>query len=93
MPFSAIKTIHLLRRFRRRDFSVGDLLDQLGLDRELRRSLVTFLDALVAEGLLKHMRRGRYAVRKPLNLVRGELKRQSAGHAFVVDERADRGGG
>lgn len=89
MQFSSVKTIYQLRRLRRHDFSINDLLAMLELDRKLRQPLVVFLDSLVVEGLLKHMRRGRYAVRRPLNLIHGVLKRQSAGHAFVVSDRDD----
>jgi len=90
MSFSAAQTIRQLQQLNREPFSANDLLGRLDLGRDSRRKLVQFLDLLVVSGLLKHMRRGRYLLRKSLVLVTGELKRQSGGHGIVSESDGDR---
>ncbi|EAT16775.1 ribonuclease R [Desulfuromonas acetoxidans] len=85
MPFSIAEVIRQLQRFERQPFSINELLGELNLSRSLRRKLVQFLDSLVVAGLIKHMRRGRYRVNRPLKLVCARLKHQSSGHGVLTD--------
>ncbi|MEA3466052.1 MAG: ribonuclease R [Thermodesulfobacteriota bacterium] len=92
MMLPTLKIIHELRHLGGQSISLKALMQVLDLDAADRRSLIRFLDALVIEGLLRHMQRGRYTVRKKLQLVSGVVQVQLGGHAFLVpsDDKSDR---
>ena len=93
MMLPTLKIIHELRRLGGQSISLKALMQVVGLDADDRRLLIRFLDALVIEGLLRHMRRGRYMVRRKLLLVAGVVQVQSGGHAFLVPMDGDDGDG
>lgn len=83
MTLPIIKIIQELRRYHGQSTTVQELMAATGLERDTRRQLIRFLDALVIEGLLQHMRHGRYIMRRSVKMVSGPIQLQSAGHAFL----------
>jgi ribonuclease R len=83
MTLPTTKIVQELRRFRGQATTVLELMAAVGLERDARRQLIRFLDALVIEGLLQHMRHGRYIMRRNVQMVSGPIQLQSAGHAFL----------
>ena len=90
MSLQIADILHQLQRFDRQPFSPNELLDELNLPRQSRRKLLQFFDALVVAGLMKHMRRGRYRVNRPLKTVEGVLKQQNSGHGILSENDTDR---
>lgn len=95
MTLPIIKIVQELSRFRGQSTTVQELMDAVGLEGDARRQLIRFLDALVIEGLLQHMRRGRYIMRRNVQMVSGPIQLHSAGHAFLspTEYCGEQGGG
>lgn len=68
------------------NFTFRDVVRLLDLDSDDRRSLQRFLDELDAEGLIRRVKRGQYALAARENLVSGVLSCHRDGYGFLIPD-------
>ncbi|MBN2644325.1 MAG: ribonuclease R [Desulfuromonadaceae bacterium] len=84
----SVSLVEALQQFQGRPVSVSQVLEQAGLDASSRRKVLVFFEQLVTEGLLQQSRRGRYLLKKKLEILQGAVRIQAAGHAYFSSPSA-----
>ncbi len=80
------RTLRYIESIRSGSFTFRDVVRFLDLDSDDRRSLQRYLDELDADGIIRRVRRGTYALPKRENLVAGVLHCHRDGYGFLVPE-------
>jgi ribonuclease R len=78
--------IQFIRSLKTNGFAFRDAVRWLNLDSDARRSLQRFLDELDSEGMIRRVRRGRYAVLARECLVSGILSCHRDGYGFLLPD-------
>ena len=83
------RVLRFVQSLKTRSFTFRDLVRDLDLDSEDRRSLLRHLDDLDERGVIHKVRRGHYAIERSEALVSGVLICHRDGYGFVApDDRA-----
>jgi ribonuclease R len=81
--------LQFIRSLKTSGFAFRDAVRLLNLDSDDRRSLQHFLDDLDSEGIIRRIKRGRYALSARENLISGILSCHRDGYGFLIpDDRS-----
>jgi ribonuclease R len=80
------QVLKFIRSLKTDSFTFRDAVRWLELESDARRSLQRFLDELDSEGLIRRVKRGRYAVSARENLVSGVLNCHRDGYGFLLPD-------
>jgi len=83
------KILQYIQKLKTEAFTFRDMVRFLNLNSDIRRSLQSYLDELDSEGIIRRVKRGRYALPARENLVAGTLHCHRDGYGFLVpDDRS-----
>ncbi len=80
------QTFGYIRSLQKNGFTFRDVVRFLDLDSDDRRSLQHFLDELDSEGIIRRIKKGRYALPAKENLVSGVLSCHRDGYGFLIPD-------
>jgi ribonuclease R len=80
------QVLEFIRSLKTNGFSFRDVVRILDLDSDDRRSLQNFLDELDSEKIIHRVKRGRYALPAPENLISGVLSCHRDGYGFLIPD-------
>jgi ribonuclease R len=78
--------LKFVQSLKSKEFAFRDIVQVLDLDSDDRRDLRNYLDELDSEGILRRIKRGRYALPVRENLISGILSCHKDGYGFLIPD-------